>query len=119
MGMAAAATAASSEVAAMVVGLEAAARGAALAEVADEIGFRAPEGDYETIGGLVLHVLGHIPDDGESVELTGFDADAAPDGQPRWRATVARMDGRRIDLLDMVRLTETDGTESNSSEERA
>jgi hypothetical protein len=29
------------------------------------------------------------------------------------------MDGRRIDLLDMVRLTETDGTESDSSEERA
>lgn len=82
-------------------------------EVADEIGFRAPDGDYETIGGLVLHVLGHIPDDGESVELTGFDADAPPDGQPRWRATVARMDGRRIDLLDLVRLTEADGAGSD------
>ena len=79
-------------------------------EVADEVGFRAPEGDYETIGGLVMHVLGHIPEEGESVALTGFDADAPSDGQPRWQATVARMDGRRIDLVDLVRLSApTDG----------
>ena len=79
-------------------------------EVADEVGFRAPDGDYETIGGLVMDVLGHIPEEGESVELTGFDADAPPDGQPRWQATVARMDGRRVDLVDLVRLSApTDG----------
>ena len=74
-------------------------------EVADVIGFRAPEGDYETIGGLVMAVLGHIPAEGESVDLTAFDADAPPDRQPRWRATVARMEGRRIDQLDLVRLS--------------
>ncbi len=38
-------------------------------------GFRAPEGEYETIGGLVLQKLGHIPEEGESVELTAFDPD--------------------------------------------
>ena len=75
-------------------------------EVADEIGFRAPDGDYETIGGLIMYALGHIPSAGDSVELTAFDTDAPPDEQPRWRATVARMDGRRIDLLDLVRITE-------------
>ena len=75
-------------------------------EVADEIGFRAHEGDYETIGGLIMYALGHIPSAGDSVELTAFDTDAPPDEQPRWRATVARMDGRRIDLLDLVRITE-------------
>ena len=75
-------------------------------EVAVEIGFRAPEGDYETIGGLVMQELGHIPAAGDSVELTAFDAEAPPDQQPRWRATVARMDGRRIDLLDLVRISE-------------
>ena len=74
-------------------------------EVADVIGFRAPEGDYETIGGLVMAVLGHIPAEGDSVDLTAFDADAPPDRQPRWRATVARMEGRRIDQLDLVRLS--------------
>lgn len=30
-------------------------------EVADAVGFRAPDGDYETIGGLVMQALGHIP----------------------------------------------------------
>ena len=33
-------------------------------EVDTETPFRAPEGEYETIGGLVLEELGHIPDDG-------------------------------------------------------
>ena len=47
-------------------------------EVADATGFRAPEGDYETIGGLVMHALGHIPAAGESVDLSAFDPDAVP-----------------------------------------
>ncbi len=76
-------------------------------EVADETGFRAHEGDYETIGGAVMHALGRIPAAGDWVELTAFDPDSAPDRQPRWRATVVQMDGRRIDLLDLVRLSET------------
>jgi len=74
-------------------------------EVAEAIDFRAPEGDYETIGGLVMAVLGHIPSEGESVELTAFDPDAHVDHPPRWRATVARMDGRRIDLIDLMKIS--------------
>ncbi|MDA8418245.1 MAG: hemolysin family protein [Desulfobacteraceae bacterium] len=31
-----------------------------------------PEGPYESIGGLVLHQLGHIPRPGESVQLAGL-----------------------------------------------
>ena len=75
-------------------------------EVAEQTGFRAPEGDYETIGGLVMAALGHIPAAGESVDLTAFHPDALPDHAPHWRATVARMDGRRIDLLDLVKVAE-------------
>lgn len=71
-------------------------------EVAEATDFRAHEGDYETIGGLVMLALGHIPEEGESVDLTGFDTEAPLDRQPRWTATVARMDGRRIDLVDLV-----------------
>ena len=52
-------------------------------EVAEATEFRAPEGDYETIGG-------------------GLDTDAPLDDQPRWTATVVRMDGRRIDLVDLA-----------------
>ena len=50
-------------------------------EVAENAGFRAPEGEYETIGGLVLQELGHIPEPGEAVELTAFDPDG-PLGRP-------------------------------------
>jgi CBS domain containing-hemolysin-like protein len=73
-------------------------------EVATETGFRAPEGEYETIGGLVLQELGHIPETGEAVELTAFDPDQPSDEPARWLATVVRMDGRRIDLLELTEL---------------
>ncbi|OMB95784.1 hypothetical protein A5733_01225 [Mycobacterium sp. NS-7484] len=79
-------------------------------EVAAGTGFRAPEGEYETIGGLVLQELGHIPENGEAVELTAFDPDGDPDRPVRWLATVVRMDGRRIDLLELTRL---DGREDS------
>jgi CBS domain containing-hemolysin-like protein len=73
-------------------------------EVAAETGFRAPEGEYETIGGLVLQELGHIPETDEAVELTAFDPDHPTDEPVRWLATVVRMDGRRIDLLELTEL---------------
>jgi len=73
-------------------------------EVADATGFRALEGEYDTVGGLVLQELGHIPEEGESVELAAFDPDV-PLGDPvRWLATVLRMDGRRIDQLELTKL---------------
>jgi CBS domain containing-hemolysin-like protein len=73
-------------------------------EVDTETPFRPHDGEYETIGGLVLQELGHIPVEGESVTLTQFDPDTALDQPVRWQATVERMDGRRIDLIKLVRL---------------
>jgi CBS domain containing-hemolysin-like protein len=73
-------------------------------EVAAATGYRAPEGEYETIGGLVLQQLGHIPVAGETVELMAFDPEERSDHSPRWLATVVRMDGRRIDLLELAQL---------------
>lgn len=73
-------------------------------EVAAATGYRAPAGDYETIGGQVLQELGHIPVRGESVQLRAFDPDT-PLGDPvQWLATVEGMDGRRIDVLQLVEL---------------
>jgi CBS domain containing-hemolysin-like protein len=60
-------------------------------EVADAVGFVMPEGDYETVAGLVLQRLGRIPDVGDEVELDG------------WRLTVLRMDRRRIADLRLTR----------------
>ncbi|MBV8347306.1 MAG: HlyC/CorC family transporter [Mycolicibacterium sp.] len=73
-------------------------------EVAAATGYRAPEGEYDTIGGLVLQELGHIPVEGETVTLPAFDPDMPPEEPKRWRATVERMDGRRIDLVELVEL---------------
>lgn len=70
-------------------------------EVAMATGYRAPEGPYETIGGLVLRELGHIPVVGETVDLPALDQDRLPDQTVRWQATVVQMDGRRIDLLEL------------------
>jgi CBS domain containing-hemolysin-like protein len=83
-------------------------------EVAEATGFRAPEGEYETIGGLVLEQLGHIPEQGESVELTAFDPDGAVDDPVHWLVTVIGMDGRRIDQLELTKLGRRDEEESHS-----
>jgi CBS domain containing-hemolysin-like protein len=73
-------------------------------EVDTETPFRPHEGDYDTIGGLVLKELGRIPVEGDSVTLTEFDPDLPPEHAVLWQATVERMDGRRIDLIKLVRL---------------
>jgi len=83
-------------------------------EVAEATQFRAPDGEYETIGGLVMKELGHIPVEGESTDLIAFDPDSSPDHPPQWRATVVRMDGRRIDLVKLVRVG--DGNTERSGE---
>ncbi|MCV7195063.1 hemolysin family protein [Mycobacterium angelicum] len=74
-------------------------------EVASATGYRAPEGPYETIGGLVLRELGHIPVAGETVKVTALDHAGLPDDALHWLATVVQMDGRRIDLLELTDLT--------------
>jgi CBS domain containing-hemolysin-like protein len=72
-------------------------------EVASATGYRAPEGEYETIGGLVLEQLGRIPVIGDEVQLSGHEHDGVPHASA-WRARVLRMDGRRIDLLELTQL---------------
>ena len=51
-----------------------------------------------------MHELGHIPVEGETVELTGFRPRRAARRAAALAATVVRMDGRRIDLLELVQL---------------
>ncbi|AXN44667.1 Hemolysin C [Mycobacterium marinum] len=87
-------------------------------EVAIAIGYQAPEGPYETIGGLVLRQLGHIPVAGETVELPALDEDRVPDQSVRWRATVVQMDGRRIDLLELTELAAAEDGQDDSDPER-
>jgi CBS domain containing-hemolysin-like protein len=53
-------------------------------EVAEATGFRMPEGDYETLAGLVMARLGRIPEVGDEIRVDG------------WRITVMRMDRHRV-----------------------
>jgi magnesium and cobalt transporter len=53
-----------------------------------------PTDEYDTIGGLVVKALGHLPKRGESVEIEGF------------RFRVMRADSRRVHLLSIERLGE-------------
>ena len=69
-------------------------------EVYDAIGYRAPEGPYETLGGQAMYLLGRIPQVGDIVDLPARDqADADNDIETRWRAAVVAMDGRRVDQV--------------------
>ena len=64
-------------------------------EVRDAVGFDMPEGDYETLAGLVLDRLGHIPEPGEMVTIDG------------WRVEVVAMDRLRIASVRLVAPRET------------
>ncbi len=59
-------------------------------EVEDATGFDMPEGEYETLAGLVLDRLGHIPEPGEMCRVDG------------WRLEVVAMDRLRIATVRVV-----------------
>jgi CBS domain containing-hemolysin-like protein len=61
-------------------------------EIDEATGFRMPEGEYETLAGLVLERLGRIPDVGDDVSVEG------------WRLTVMRRDRNRVAELRLARL---------------
>lgn len=77
-------------------------------EVEDLTGVTLPQSeDYDTVGGLVMQVLGRIPVSGDIAEVPVPDHDTDDDGprdQPRERLvtlTVERMDGLRVDRLTL------------------
>ncbi|MGY1944172.1 hemolysin family protein [Nocardia asiatica] len=75
-------------------------------EVSRATGYDAPEGEYETLGGLVLTRLGRIPVTGDEVVLPNPRSQqwTVPDGHDEggWIARVERMDGRRIDRVRLI-----------------
>ncbi|WP_114943034.1 hemolysin family protein [Microvirga calopogonii] len=62
-------------------------------EMADQLGISLPgRRDYETVAGLVIGELQHMPETGETVETMG------------WRFEVVDLDGRRIDKVLATRI---------------
>jgi CBS domain containing-hemolysin-like protein len=63
-----------------------------LDEVNELLHARLPEGDWDTVGGLLLSELGHVPMNGEHVVVDG------------WQLTAQRVQGRRIGRVRIRRL---------------
>jgi CBS domain containing-hemolysin-like protein len=63
-----------------------------LDEVNDLLHAHLPEGDWDTVGGLLLSELGHVPMNGEHVVVAG------------WQLTAQRVQGRRIGRVRIQRL---------------
>jgi putative hemolysin len=61
-------------------------------EARENLDLPIPEGDYETVAGYALSLLGHLPSVGEAVEGDGL------------RITIAGVDERRIEALIITRL---------------
>ncbi len=55
-----------------------------LDDFAEQTGVELPEGPYETVAGFLLAALGHLPGEGESVEVSGR------------KLAITKLDGRRI-----------------------
>jgi putative hemolysin len=66
-------------------------------ELNDLLHLELPEGDWDTLGGLVFNLLGHVPTEGETVEVDGH------------RLRAERVQGRRI---GRVRITVNDTSEA-------
>ncbi len=62
-----------------------------LDEVNDLLDADLPEGDWDTVGGLLFGTLGHVPTEGEAIDIGGH------------RLTAARVQGRRIGLVRIER----------------
>ena len=60
-------------------------------EVSSLVGTDLPEGDWDTIGGLMFHLLGHVPFEGESVVEGAF------------RLRAEQVKGRRIGMVRIER----------------
>jgi putative hemolysin len=56
-------------------------------EANEEMGLELPEGDYETVAGFVLHLLGHIPKPNEQLRYKGL------------KLVITEMRGRKIEKI--------------------
>jgi CBS domain containing-hemolysin-like protein len=67
-------------------------------EVNEALGSELPEGDWDTVGGFLYHLLGHVPTEGETAEYDGH------------VLTAERVVGRRIGRVRICKLTDEPAT---------
>ena len=83
-----------------------------LDELAERISYTAPDGPYETVGGLVMFALGRVPAVGDTVVLPTDVRDTQEDFETghagRWLARVTVIDGRRLDKTILTPISNDD-----------
>jgi CBS domain containing-hemolysin-like protein len=67
-------------------------------DVSEELGTDLPDAEWDTVGGLILNLLGHVPEEGEVVRFEQLEL------------RTERVQGRRIASVVITRLTPTDNT---------
>jgi len=70
-------------------------------EANEELKLKFPEGDYETVAGFVLHLLGHIPRQGEQLRYKGM------------KLVITKMRGLKIEEILLTK--ESRGKESHAA----
>ena len=66
-----------------------------------------PEGDFDTVGGLMLNLLGHVPHEGETVDIDGHQLRAE------------KVQGRRIGRVRISKVARAGGAEGDPDGEAA
>jgi putative hemolysin len=61
--------------------------GMRIEEANEELGLELPEGDYETVAGFVLHLMGHIPKQGKQLKYKGL------------KIVITKMKGHKIEEI--------------------
>jgi len=71
-----------------------------IGEFNEQVGANLPDEDFDTVGGLVTHTLGHLPQKDERIVLDGFEF------------RVVSADSRRLHRLRVSRIHPTEGMEA-------
>ncbi|AWB83984.1 hemolysin family protein [Corynebacterium liangguodongii] len=83
-----------------------------LDELGERLSYTAPDGPYETLGGLIMATLGRLPSVGDKVLLPeadgGFQEHFESGNAGRWTAHVTVMDDRRVDKAILTPVPATD-----------
>ena len=61
--------------------------GMRIEEANEELGLKLPEGDYETVAGFILHLMGHIPKQGKQLKYKGL------------KIVITKMKGHKIEEI--------------------
>ncbi len=67
-------------------------------EANEEMGLELPEGDYETVAGFILHLLGHIPKQGKQLRFKGL------------KIVITKMKGKKIEEILLTKEKKRDGS---------